>query len=284
MNIEFQLTNIATIGFDFERNISASREYDEVTLNIPLLINLTPEAHGSTWSLHAIHLEIFAVLPKGAERRLCSSRLTISLQSRRTPFQMRQNFAFRCTPRALAEFERTRDGDGVSLRLKFTGTVHELEPGSAHRRMLCEPNYLFAQEDFNIPQDTWTSALRSVRLSASILVEIPFPIDGGTPDEAIEALSSALSSFENGGTTAWKDSVGHLRPYLEKWAKAERTPQQEPKDGSTLDRKWKLLNARDALYKCCHLWVHEPAAQCGRNDALFALVSFAGLLKSYRSE
>jgi hypothetical protein len=184
----------------------------------------------------------------------------------------------------MAEFERMRDGNNVSLRLKFTGTFHELEPGSAHRRMLCEPTYLSAQEDFEVPQDTWTAALRSVGLSASILIEIPFPIDGRTPDEAMEALLSALSSFENGGTTAWKDSVGHLRPFLEKWAKTERTPQQEPRDGSALDRQWKLLNARDALYKCCHLWVHEAAAQCGRNDALFALTSFAGLLKSYRSE
>jgi hypothetical protein len=119
-------------------------------------------------------------------------------------------------------------------------------------------------------------------LSASILVEIPFPVDQAADDEALTALSNAYQAFQNGGAVAWKDCVGHIRPYLERWRRDEPTPSAEPKDGSAADRRWKQLNFRDALHKCCHFWVHESASACNQDDALLALSSFASLLKSTR--
>jgi hypothetical protein len=40
------------------------------------------------------------------------------------------------------------------------------------------------------------------------------------------------------------------------------------------------LNLRDALYKCCHFWVHESKDACTRKDAVMALATFASLLRA----
>jgi hypothetical protein len=119
-------------------------------------------------------------------------------------------------------------------------------------------------------------------LAVSVLVEIPFPLHSDPQDPSLEALSNAFASFQNGAATGWKACIGDIRPYLEQWRKAEPTPQQPPK-GSAGDRKFKLLSYRDALYRCCHFWVHEAASETSRDDAILALSSFAALLKAYRS-
>jgi hypothetical protein len=137
--------------------------------------------------------------------------------------------------------------------------------------------------DFEFSREKWTSALRSCRLSASVLVEVPIPVlNSENSSEGTRALHDAVEAFEHGGTTAWKDTVGHIRPFLENWKKCEPLQQEEPRDGSPADRKYKLLNLRDALHKCCHFWVHEPKAACNRNDALLALSTLALLLESLR--
>ena len=120
-----------------------------------------------------------------------------------------------------------------------------------------------------------------MRAITSVLVEIPIPVGDVFPlDTGLRALRDAAEAFNQGGPTAWKNSVGHIRPFVERWRSLEPLPQTEPKDGSPADRTWKLLNLRDALYKCCHFWVHESKDACTRNDAALALATFASLLRS----
>jgi hypothetical protein len=161
--------------------------------------------------------------------------------------------------------------------------MHELEHGNAHRQMLCQTEIISAQDTFRIDKQKWIEALRAVGVTASILVEVPFPGEPASDDEALTALVHAMTTFEHGGPTAWKDCVGHIRPSLEAWRRNQPKPTVEPGDGSTADRTWKLLNYREAMHKCCHFWVHEAAAATNRDDALLALCSYAALLRAVRS-
>jgi hypothetical protein len=283
MDIQFRGRSVATIQFRADGQISASRGFDVVTLPVPFRIVLEAEPEGSTWTGDRIDAELFAIGPSGAERKLATGQRYSPLESRTSRYDPEISIDFQCTPTALAEYERMRNGEPVDLRMKVTIPIHELESGTDHRKMLCQTLNVWAQDDFRVDTTRWIKALRAVGLAASVLVEIPFPLESDPKDDGLIALCDALASFENGGSTAWKAVVGNIRPYLEEWRKVEPRPQSEPKDGSTDDRKWKLLNFRDALYKCCHFWVHESASETSRDDALLALSSFAALLKALRS-
>jgi hypothetical protein len=78
----------------------------------------------------------------------------------------------------------------VDLRIRATVTIHELEVGSAHRKMLCQTNYVWAQDDVRIDTAKWTRALNAIGLSASILVEIPFPLESDSGDERLKRSPS----------------------------------------------------------------------------------------------
>jgi hypothetical protein len=282
MNIDFGQRTVATLRLQVEGQISAWKEFDCVTLQIPIRTEIYAEPT-STWLCQNIALELFGVQPGGSERLICAGPMNEVLEPRRGHYAFDRQVPFRCTPNAIAEYENLRSGNPVMFRLKFRGQIHELQAGTEHRKMLCEPLNVWGQEDVVADKAKWIAALRSAGLSVSVLFEVPLPVTGEIQDEALIALKSAFSSFENGGTTAWKDSVGHLRAFLEKWKKAQSNTSPETKDGSAADREWKLLNLRDGLLKCCHFWMHEAASECGRDDALLILSTFAALLKSHRS-
>jgi hypothetical protein len=283
MDIVFRNQRIASIRFKADDQIRALRGFDFVTLHLPFQVNVEIELGGCTWLGDSITAELSGVGPGGAELLLATGYVPMVLESRTSRFDLDVIAVFRCSPKAVAEYERFRSGKSIDMRIRLTLQVHELEPGSDYRRALCQTHYVCAQEDFRVDNMKWIGALKAIGLSASILVEIPFPLESDPQDDALVALAEAVACFENGGSVAWKASVGSIRPYLEKWRKAEPFPQTEPKDGSAADRRWKLLNCREALYKCCHFWVHESAAATSREDALFALSTFAALLRASRS-
>jgi hypothetical protein len=167
--------------------------------------------------------------------------------------------AIRCSPRAIAEFDRERAGGPVKLHCHLSGMSYELIPiPGAVQGALADPQQVSGSIPIDVPKETWTTALRACQLSASVLIEIPFPVgDASQLDEGLQVVLDAFEAYEHGGTTAWKNTIGHIRPYLERWKDAEHRAGNEPKDGSLLDRQWKLLNARDAIHKCCHFWMHE---------------------------
>jgi hypothetical protein len=280
--LNFNTVTSRQFVFSPDEPITFSRGFDVVTMGIPLHIEIAPEPNGRTWLGDGIEIELISPT-SGNGRLLAIGDVPTPLESLPGPYQFQAIAELRCTPKALAEYERERNGGPVKFTLKARVPIHELENTTSYRKLLCETHYAVGQEFFEVDKVKWTGALRNIGLSASVLVEIPFPLNGVNNDAALSALRDAVASFENGGSTAWKDCVGHIRPFLEKWRKSEPTPNLEPKDGSAVDRKWKLLNYRDALYKCCHFWVHEAASEAGRDEALLALSSFAALLKAFRS-
>jgi len=282
MDIQFQNRNIAALRYCPDGEIKAARGFDVVVVHLPFVMEANAEPKGPSWLLDGITLEICTAAPGGGERLLASGSVFLAYSGNITSTSAPLVVPFQCTPKALAEYEKSRKGAPVVLRVRMRARVYELEPGTAHRKALCLPLYVCTQEDIQIDRDKWTAALRTVGLSVSVLIEIPFPIEGSPKDESLTALSDAIQAFYNGGATAWKDCIGHIRPYLEKWKNVERIPETEPKDGSAEDRRWKLLYFRDALHKCCHFWVHESASACNQNDAILALSSFAALLNAIR--
>jgi hypothetical protein len=283
MDINFRSRGVATIRFKADGQITAKRGFDAVTLNLPFEVAIEAEPSGSTWQADGITAELYGTASGGRETLLATGTMPTALESRVTAFSLEHPAILRCSPKAIAEYEGFRAGGATEMRIKFFLNVHSLIPGPDHRRMLCQTQTVWAQETFLIDKVKWITALKATGLSASVLVEIPFPLVSNPGDDGLIALNDAAASFGSGGSVAWKDSVGHIRPYLETWKKTEPLPATDPKDGSAADRRWKLLNCRDALYKCCHFWVHESASATTREDALFALSTFAALLKAYRA-
>lgn len=196
------------------------------------------------------------------------------------PIELARSIKINCSPRGIAQFEVSRDGGPVRLRCELHGRICGLRnlDGSVH---LVNPAPFFGAIDIEFSRESWTSALRSCGLSAGVLVEIPLPtLDANKLSDGLQALLNASEAFDHGEPTAWENSVGHIRPFLEDWKAREPLQGTEPRDWTNADRTWKLLNLRDALYKCCHFWVHESKSACTRDDAQLARATFASLLRT----
>lgn len=129
MNIEFQGRRLANIQFKADGQITASRGFNIVSLGLPLHIEVRAEPEGSTWLCDSIRMELF-----GGEQLLASGHFHSTLQSRTDKFDHDTFAEFRCTPKAVAEYERVRNGQPVDLRIKVLGQVHELQPGTGYQR------------------------------------------------------------------------------------------------------------------------------------------------------
>ena len=283
MDITFGSRTIAMITQAARGKPTAQRGFDVVSINIPLELELVGSEAHTRWVLSDLTADISA-RGSQSELRLLGSGLVRGLfMPAKVARKAEVLLVVRCSPRALAAYETSRDGGPVQLRCELWATVQSL-PIFGSRGAPLEPSQVYDCIDVEFSKEDWNRALRSCGLSASLLVEIPFPLtDADQSDPGLRALVDSFEAFEHGGTTAWKDSIGHIRPYLEDWKEAESRPPEEPKDGSPADRTWKLLNLRDALHKCCHFWVHESKSACTRQDALLALSTFASLLNAFRS-
>jgi len=283
MDITYRSARVGTIEFATDASPlkpSAVKGFDVVTLGIPLQFDLEGFTGNQRWTLSHLKLDLRAQLPSPQNWLLGSGVYVATVIPATGTLKFPSLAEIHCSPRALLQYEALRDGAPVRLRCDVSGSIYGLLQAN-HREHLLDPAPLHGHIDFEFPRETWTSMLRSCDLSASVFVEIPFPVaDKGKLDGGHRALLDAFEAFERGGPTAWKDSVGHVRPYLETWIKQQPLPTvQPPKDGSPADREWKLLTLRDALHKCCHVWVHNPKSSCTRKEALLILNTFACLLE-----
>jgi hypothetical protein len=279
MEITYRNQLVCSISQAEKGKPATRRGFDLVVVSIPLDFRLEAGESDRHWMLSGLTVDIL-VQHSGNETWLLGSGSHAEiLRSANSPLKFTRSVDIRCSPRALAQYEGFRDGSPVRLRCEVSGKICGLLKAGGID-CLSNPMPVFCSMDIEWSREDWTNALNSCGLSTSVLVEIPLPLVGdGLPDDGRKALIDAVEAFNHGGATAWKNSVGHIRPYLEAWRKQERLPETEPKDGSVADRTWKLLNLRDALYKCCHLWVHEPKSSCTRRDAQLALATFSSLLQ-----
>ena len=81
-----------------------------VTLSLPFRIALQVEPNGSTWLGDRTDAELFGVGDGGGERLLAAGDLRTALQSRTYSYDPEVSIEFRCTPKALAEYEQSRSG------------------------------------------------------------------------------------------------------------------------------------------------------------------------------
>ena len=281
MDITYQGTRVGTVEFgnDPSTTPSALKSFDLITLGIPLQFQLEGCPANRRWTIPSLTLDLLAQQPTG--QKLLGTGIHVgNLMPAKGTNRFPVLVSVRCSPRALVQYDAARNGTSVKFRIELRGTIYGLFALNG-RECLSDPSLVYGSIDFEFPKETWASMMRSCGLSASVFIEIPMPLVAGPQvNEGPRALLDAFEAFEHGGTTAWKDSVGHIRPYLETWCKRQPLPSaQPPKDGSDADREWKLLNLRDALYKYCHLLVHNPKSACTRKDAMLVLNTFACLLE-----
>jgi hypothetical protein len=283
MEITYRHTHVGTIEFALDNSAAtpfAQKGFDVVTLGIPFQFHLEGCEPTQRWALPNLKADLLARLP-GAQNLLLGSGLHLEVFLPATgTLKLPRLMNVLCSPRGLLQYEASRDGAAVQFRCELRGSIYGLLHVNG-KEVLADPHPVYGCVDFEFPKAVWASLLRSCDLSTSVFVEIPLPSDPAAHlDDGYRALLDAFEAFEHGGATAWKDSVGHIRPYLESWSKQQPLPNTPPpKDGSSADREWKLLSLRDALYKCCHPLVHSPKSSCTRKDALLILNTFACLLE-----
>lgn len=279
MDITYRDRHVGSINLSRTCGPKTQRGFDRVLVAIPFDFRFEARDDGKNWVLSDLFVDILVQQPGSANWLLGSGMHVESLMSASGPMELARSINVHCSPRGLAQYEVFRNGSPVRLRCELRGKIHGLLTvnGAVH---LVNPATVFGAMDVEFSREDWAAALRSCGLSAGILIEIPLPLaEGLRVDDGRQALLDASEAFDHGGPTAWKNSVGHIRPFLEQWRDREPLQGAEPKDGSSVDRAWKLLNLRDALYKCCHFWVHESKAACTRDDAQLALATFASLLR-----
>ncbi len=265
-----------TVGPTFQRG------FDLISVGIPLDLRFEGSSVDRRWVLTDLNVDIFVPGADGSTSLLGHGFHAESLMPATTAMELSRCLNVRCSPRGLAQYELFRNGGPVRLRCEVRGKIFSLLTAN-QEQYLANPAPVVGALDIEFSREEWTIALRSCGLSASVLVEIPHPSPHvGKPDDGLIALLDAFEAFDHGGATAWKNCVGHIRPYLEEWRNREPLHGTEPKDGSAADRTWKLLNLRDALYKCCHFWVHESKSACTRDDAQLAIATYASLLRTIR--
>jgi hypothetical protein len=280
MDITYRGLQVGSINGSRAGGPSFQRGFDYLILGIPLDIRLEARDEGKHWLTSDLLVDVFVLRSGSCKWSLGSGIHAESFASATGPIELSRSFNVNCSPRGIAQYEISRDGGPIRLCCELRGRISGLRnfDGSVH---IVNPSRFFGSIDIEFSRESWTRALRSCGLSAGVLVEIPLAIpDVNKLSDGFQALLDASEAFDHGGPTAWKNSVGHIRPFLEEWKAQQPLQGAEPRDGSSADRTWKLLNLRDALYKCCHFWVHESKAACTRDDAQLALATFASLLRT----
>jgi hypothetical protein len=282
MEITYRSQQVLSINLSRTAGPTAQKGFDLVLVGIPLDFRFEARDVGKHWMLSDLTVDILVHQSGAADWLLGSGLHAESFMSATGPMELSRSVNVRCSPRGLAQYEVFRGDGPVCLRCEVRGKICALFNVNGVN-YLADPSPIFDAMDIEFSRENWTAALRSCGLSASVLVEVPLPVSQeGKANDGLNALLDAFEAFDHGGATAWKNCVGHIRPFLQKWGKHEPLQSREPKDGSVADRTWKLLNLRDALYKCCHFWVHESKTSCTRDDAQLALATFASLLRAVR--
>jgi hypothetical protein len=278
MDITYRGRQIGSINPSATVQPSTQKGFDLVTVGIPLDFRFEACQPGAHWMLADLAVDLLVQRPNAETWLLGSGLHPEMFMSATGAVPLARTVNIRCSPRGLAQYEAFRNGGPVRLRCEVRGKICALinVGGNNH---LSNPSTVFGSIEIEFPRTNWTDALGSCGLSTSVLIEVPLPPAGG-PDDGRGALRDAFEAFNHGGATAWKNAVGHIRPYLEEWKDQEPLSKTEPRDGSVADRNWKLLNLRDALHRCCHFWVHESKSSCTRQDALLVLTTFASLLQA----
>lgn len=230
MDIIYRNQQIGSINLSRADGPTSQRGFDRVLLGIPLDFRLEAGDGAKHRQVSDLVVDILVQRPGTANWLLGSGLHMESLVSATGPIELTRSINVRCSPRGIAEYEAFRDGGPVRLRCEVRGKICGLLhfDSAVH---LVNPSPFFGAMDIEFSKESWTAALRSCGLSAGVLVEIPLPLGNEVKlSDGLQALLDAAEAFGHGGPTAWKNTVGHIRPFLEEWKNRQPLQGSEPRD------------------------------------------------------
>ena len=188
------------------------------------------------------------------------------------------SFGWDWTVSALAVYEQLRAGREAEFSITLSGDIRYLLPGQGSKE-ICSIAWTFSEPGIvRYSRDVWTSTLRLLNLRDAVLVEIPFKSDPPSGFEPIwQALRDARDSFDQGGSTGWKNCVTSVRLALEEWRRVEEED-QGPKELKSRTKAQRIDNLRWILMQYAHFAPHTNADAWTRDDALLALSTLCALL------
>ncbi len=187
----------------------------------------------------------------------------------------------------LALFEKIRDGGVPEIELSVHGELAYLfkTQEMENIRLHTESRTFWLNSLISFPKETWVKKLRTFGVLENILVEIPLPSSPPAPwDKVWKAFIEARQSFEQGGSTAWKNCVVSSRLALELWQKIEKEDMgagwksPSPPDRQSRTKEQRLDNIRWHLLQYAHYSAHSHADMWTRKDALLMLTMLSTLL------
>lgn len=187
----------------------------------------------------------------------------------------------------LALFEKIREGKTPKISISLHGELsYLLKVDNLQRlRLRSESKSFWLNPTIEFPKEIWIEQLKAMGTLENILIEVPLPSTPPSPwDEVWKALLEARQSFEQGGTTAWKNCIVSTRLALEKWQKIEKEDMGAGwKAPSVIDRQartkeQRLDNIRWHILQYAHYSAHSHADNWTRDDALLMLTTLCALL------
>ena len=188
------------------------------------------------------------------------------------------SFAWDWTISALAVYEQLRAGREAEFSITLSGDIRYLLPGQGWKEVCSIASTFHEPGVVRYSRAVWTSTLRHLNLRDAVLVEIPFKSDPPSGFEPIwQALRDARDSFDQGGSTGWKNCVTSVRLALEEWRRVEEED-QGPKEIKSRTKAQRIDNLRWILMQYAHFAPHTNADDWTRDDALLALSTLCALL------
>jgi len=200
--------------------------------------------------------------------------------------ELRISMLWRVPSSVLEQYEQMRNGGPVKFTFAVRGEICGLVDAGNGVQLRSAPEMITGSAlDVSYGREVWTSMLNAAGHGLNVLVEVPIrPAPPAPWDEIWKSLADARASFDQGGTTGWRNCVTSIRHALELWQQHE---QEDHGLGwhapSTNDRrartaKQRLDNLRWDLLQCAHQGPHTHGDDWSREEAVFLLSSLAALL------
>jgi len=192
---------------------------------------------------------------------------------------------WRVSAATLEHYERQRNGGAVRLTFECRAEVCKLINSGNGPNLRGEPSLVSGTVPVNYPTAAWVQMLNTTGLAFNVFVELPLrPAPPAPWDGVWQALADARASFDQGGTTGWRNCVTSVRLALERWRQHEAEPHgpgwhaPSVPDREARTAEERLGNLRWDLLQCAHRAPHSAGVDWSREEAVFVLASLVGLL------
>jgi hypothetical protein len=128
MDITYRHTRVGSVEFATDSSApqpTALKGFDTITLGIPLQFHLEACAANQRWMLSHLNVDL---RPKtaGLQNLLASGIHVETLMPATGTLRSSRLVSVRCSPRALLQYETSRNGAPILLRCELRGTIYGL--------------------------------------------------------------------------------------------------------------------------------------------------------------